>query len=100
MSMLSLRALGTLLVLHTACGLGHALAQPDSDGLEHGWREYGAWVAVSLNSAKAEVGELGHVSFGGFYILGLRYGRVLAAGREIALEYVLDLVPAAVVTEI
>jgi hypothetical protein len=76
------------------------LAQPDSDGLEHGWREFGAWVAVSWNSAKAEVADLGQVSFGGFYILGLRYGRVLAAGRVIALVYVLDLVPAAVVTEI
>jgi hypothetical protein len=60
-------------------------------------REDGLWFGVSLNSAKVG-GDPGQI--GKLYFLAVRYGKVLATGRVAAVEYTVDLVPLAVVTEI
>ena len=111
-----IRVVGSLLALCAVCDPGCAAAQaarsslgasqperPVTDkgsyGLEAGTSEFGAWFGVSLNSPAGDLSPNRAIARE-FYIVGLRYGKVLVAGRELALEYVLDLVPVAVVTEI
>lgn len=61
--------------------------------------ELGVWLGVSLNSPAGDLSPSRAIARD-LYIVGLRYGKALVAGRGLALEYVLDLVPLAVVTEI
>lgn len=113
MLIFSLRIAAILLALYSACGTGLAVAQP-ADGdcsaaqledsaaehshwLEAGMREDGLWFGVSLNSAKVG-GAPGQI--GKLFILGVRYGKIVASGRVAAVEYVADLIPLAIVTDI
>jgi len=101
------RVVGALLALCAVFGAGRAPAQPapsslganEPEGPVGGMSEFGAWFGISLNSPAGNLSRRGAMARE-FYILVLRYGKVLLAGRELALEYVLDLVPLAVVTEI
>ncbi|MFQ5825206.1 MAG: acyloxyacyl hydrolase [bacterium] len=65
-------------------------------GLETGMNELGFWGGVSFDSPAGNF--LGLTKDREFFIMGLRYGRIITAGWGVALEYVLDIIPIAVVT--
>ncbi|UCC71980.1 MAG: acyloxyacyl hydrolase [Gemmatimonadota bacterium] len=110
----ALSAFALLCALHVALGFGLAFAQPAGGsliadppagpvaaerphGLEVGTTELGAHFAISIHSGG---GDIDQAVGSGFAMIGLRYGKVLEASRKLALEYVVDVVPLAVVSGI
>lgn len=94
--------LGTIvLVLLSALISSSPLHGADSSGtnatypLVKGTNEFGLWTGGSPDSSKI----FGNVEDRQLLLFGLRYGRVLAAWESLALEYTLDIFPAAVVFE-
>jgi lipid A 3-O-deacylase len=71
----------------TVIGGGYALAK--------GVNEFGVWIGGSPDSSKI----FGNVEDRQLLLVGLRYGRVLATWEPVALEYTVDIIPAAVVFE-
>lgn len=65
-----------------------------SEGIEKGWNEFGVWGGMSFH-APTLIGKTPNARFGS---LGLRYGRVLAASKNVAFEYTVDVVPVAVLS--
>ena len=65
-----------------------------NEGIEKGWNEFGIWGGGSFHAptliGKTPEARLGH--------LGLRYGRVLAASKNVAFEYTIDVIPVAVLS--
>ncbi len=59
--------------------------------------EFGVWGGVSFDSPAGSF--LGTIPDRKFVIGGLRYGRILAVGRGLALEYTVDVIPVAIVTD-
>ena len=86
-------ALSSWTPLHGA-ELPQATTQP-SYALLKGMNEFGLWLGGSPTSSKI-VGDTGNRRL---LLVGLRYGRILAAWESISLEYTLDVFPAAVVFE-
>ena len=70
-------------------------AQVGEHTLENNKNEFGAWAASSLGLSAAAGGSRDRRIP---LLIGLRYGRVLGAGRYAALEYTVDVVPVAVVS--
>ena len=70
-------------------------AQAGEHTLEKNRNEFGAWAGSSLGLPAALGGSRDRKIP---LLIGLRYGRVLSAGRYAALEYTVDLVPVAVVS--
>jgi len=70
-------------------------AQMGEHTLEKNKNEFGAWAGSSLGLPAALGGSRDRKIP---LLIGLRYGRVLSAGKYAALEYTLDLVPVAVVS--
>ena len=70
-------------------------AQASEHTLEQNKNELGAWAASSLGLPAALGGSRDRKIP---LLIGLRYGRVLGAGKYAALEYTLDVVPVAVVS--
>src|SRR5688572_32027507 len=69
--------------------------EPQSnEGLEKGWNEFGVWGGFSFH-APILIGKTPEARFGH---LGLRYGRVLAASKNVAFEYTIDVIPVAVLS--
>ncbi|MFQ5707687.1 MAG: acyloxyacyl hydrolase [bacterium] len=64
--------------------------------LVKGRREFSLWAGFSFNSPSGYY--LGITGDREFFIAGIRFGTIVAANRNVALEYVFDLIPAAVVT--
>jgi Lipid A 3-O-deacylase (PagL) len=91
-----LRAFPIILMLVIIAALP-AHAQSDlSDGpstLEKGTNELGVWAGGSFDSPTP----LGTAEDRKYFTIGLRYGRVFAASKNIAYEYTIDLVPVAIV---
>jgi hypothetical protein len=87
-----------LFTLRFTCACEHMCAQPENT-FAAGRSELGVWLSASLTSATVPYRD-GEVSFGKSYVVGVRYGRVLATAGGAALMYLADLVPLAVVTEI
>jgi len=82
--------------IHTAPLHGAEPASGSSAyALTKGTNEFGLWAGGSPDSSEI----IGHVENRKLLLLALRYGRVLAAWESIALEYTLDIFPAAVVFE-
>ena len=63
--------------------------------LTKGTNEFGLWAGGSPDSVEI----FGNVENRKLFLLALRYGRVLAAWESVALEYTLDIFPAAVYSE-
>ena len=70
-------------------------AQVGERTLEKNKNEFGAWAGSSLGLPAAPGGSRDRKIP---LLIGLRYGRVLGAGKYAALEYTLDVVPVAVVS--
>jgi hypothetical protein len=64
--------------------------------LNKGMNQLSVWGGISFDSPAGNF--LGLVEDRQFFIVGLRYGRIVAAGRGIALAYVFDVIPIAVVS--
>ncbi|HEY5883529.1 MAG TPA: acyloxyacyl hydrolase [Pyrinomonadaceae bacterium] len=62
-----------------------------NEGIEKGWNEFGIWGGVSFH-APTLIGKTPEARVGN---LGLRYGRVLAASKNVAFEYTVDIIPVA-----
>lgn len=62
--------------------------------MKKGWNEFGIWGGLSFSSPTL-IGKTPDARFGN---VGLRYGRVLAAGKTVALEYTVDVIPVAVLS--
>jgi opacity protein-like surface antigen len=60
-----------------------------------GTNEFGLWAGGSPDSTKS----IGSTEDRSLLLVGLRYGRILAAWESLSLEYTLDIFPAAVVFE-
>lgn len=65
-----------------------------SERMKKGWNEFGIWGGLSLSSPTL-IGQTPEARFGN---IGLRYGRVLAAGKTVALEYTVDVIPLALLS--
>lgn len=65
----------------------------ESFNLEKGANEFGVWIGGSLNSPTL----IGTATERRLLLLGLRYGRVLGGSRDVAIEYMADVIPLAVV---
>jgi hypothetical protein len=65
-----------------------------TEGIEKGWNEFGIWGGISFN-APTLIGKTADARFGN---VGLRYGRVLAAGKTVAFEYTIDAIPVALLS--
>jgi hypothetical protein len=70
-------------------------AQAGENTLENNKNEFGAWAGSSLGLPSALGGSRDRKIP---ILIGLRYGRVLSAGKYAALEYTLDVVPVGVVS--
>ena len=70
-----------------------ALPAQAQEAIEKGTNEFSVWVGGSFDSPTL----IGTAEDRKFFITGLRYGRVLAAGEQVAFEYTVDVIPAAVV---
>lgn len=68
---------------------------PASYALLKGTNEFGLWAGGSPDSTKS----IGSTEDRSLLLVGLRYGRILAAWESLSLEYTLDIFPAAVVFE-
>ena len=69
--------------------------EPQSnEGIEKGWNEFGVWGGVSFHAPTL----IGKTPEARFAHLGLRYGRVLAASKNVAFEYTVDVIPVAVLS--
>jgi hypothetical protein len=78
-----------------AAHAGSTLSGPAESILEKTKNEFGVWAGGSLGLPAALGGSRDRkIPF----LLGFRYGRVLAAGKYLALEYTIDVVPVAVVS--
>src|SRR5207244_12809185 len=66
-----------------------------SYALLKGTNEFGLWAGGSPDSTKI----FGNTEDRQLLLVGLRYGRILAAWESLSLEYTLDIFPAAVVFE-
>ncbi|HKV40012.1 MAG TPA: hypothetical protein VJX67_12430, partial [Blastocatellia bacterium] len=64
--------------------------------LEQTRNEFGVWVGSSLDLPRV-LSDTRDTQFP--LLIGLRYGRVLAAGKSLALEYTIDLIPTAIVSQ-
>ncbi len=64
--------------------------------IEKGMNEFGLWGGSSLDSPALIGGAKGRKLP---LLIALRYGRVFAAGKRVAVEYTFDIVPAAVVSQ-
>ena len=75
----------------------HGAEPPASAGYElpRGTNEFGLWAGGSPDSSKI----FGNTTNRQLLLVGLRYGRILAAWESLSLEYTLDILPAAVVFE-
>lgn len=76
----------------------HGAEPPSAAGayaLTKGTNEFGVWAGGSPDSSEI----FGNVEDRKLFLLALRYGRVLAAWESVALEYTLDIFPAAVAFE-
>jgi|SRR5688572_13110951 len=72
-----------------------SLDEPQSnEGIEKGWNEFGIWGSVSFH-APTLIGKTPEARFAN---LGLRYGRVLSASKNVAFEYTIDVIPVAVLS--
>lgn len=68
---------------------------PGAYALTKGTNEFGIWAGGSPDSSKI----FGNVEDRKLFLLALRYGRVLGTWESVALEYTLDIFPAAVAFE-
>lgn len=59
--------------------------------------EISVWSGLSLDSPGGRF--LGLIEDRKFYVFGLRYGRIFTANKLVALEYTVDIIPLAVVTD-
>ena len=75
----------------------HGAEPPASASYElpRGINEFGLWAGGSPDSSKI----FGNTTNRQLLLVGLRYGRILAAWESLSLEYTLDIFPAAVVFE-
>ena len=87
--------LALVLVLGLSSIPDRALAQRLSAATEK--TSLGVWSGVSFDSPGGPL--LGRVRNREFFIVGIRYGRMLAESRRFALEYVLDVIPIAIITK-
>lgn len=60
-------------------------------------REWSFWSGISFDSPAGSF--IGVTEGREFFIVGLQYGRTLAASRQVSLEYTFDFIPVAIVTE-
>ncbi|HBB87353.1 MAG TPA: hypothetical protein DC047_07035 [Blastocatellia bacterium] len=65
-----------------------------NERMRKGWNEFGVWGGVSFQAPRL-IGKTPNARFGN---IGLRYGRVLAASKTVALEYTIDAVPVALLS--
>jgi hypothetical protein len=65
-----------------------------SEGIQKRWNEIGIWGGISFDSPTL-IGKTPHSRFGN---IGLRYGRVLAAGKAVAFEWTIDAVPLSILS--
>jgi hypothetical protein len=73
----------------------HAQADVSTnEGIEKGWNEFGVWGGVSFH-APTLIGKTPDARFGN---IGLRYGRVLVASKNVAFEYTIDVIPVTVLS--
>src|SRR5215813_15309837 len=72
----------------------HPRLQSTSVGLQRERNEFGIWGAISFHSASV-IGRTPDAKFGN---IGLRYGRVLLAKKTVALEWTIDAVPLAILS--
>jgi hypothetical protein len=63
------------------------------EAIEKNTNEFGVWGGGSFDSPTL----IGTAEDRKFFIMGLRYGRVLATSERVAFEYTVDVIPAAVV---
>lgn len=68
--------------------------QPQSEGIQKGWNEFGVWGGISFHSPTL-IGKTPEARFGN---VGLRYGRVLAASETVAFSWTIDAIPVAVLS--
>jgi Lipid A 3-O-deacylase (PagL) len=92
-------ASATIIVLVTTVSMSAQTNQTETDpstseGIEKGWNEFGVWGGISFH-APTLIGKTPDARFGN---IGLRYGRVLAASKNVAFEYTIDVVPVAVLS--
>jgi hypothetical protein len=75
----------------------HSAAAAAGSGysLTRGTNEFGLWAGGSPNSSEF----IGLTEDRNLFLLGLRYGRVLAAWDSISLQYTLDIIPVALMFE-
>lgn len=68
--------------------------QSTGEGIQKRDNEWGIWGGISLDSPTL-IGKTPNARFGN---VGLRYGRVLAAGKSIAFEWTIDAIPLAILS--